>query len=467
MLVGVIMAITDVKSRVTKLDAQLAGYIPLRDTWNPVDEAMFKPADLYDVPLDEAQQMQLKAIKYAFAHHYNNNKFYHKYCQEENVRPDDVRTVDDFDRIPLLFDKTFKQYPSGKDFARWLATVFTGDLPQIAIRGANPTFDDVINAFNAAGLVITYSSGTSGLVSVIPRDMKTFKTARYGWAKSAISMVDFFVDHALMCFPKPAQTNLFMALASNIIAELAKNDHYALDIDISAELSQKAMSKDTKPKGAAVSASESDLQLRIVAQIIQWLEYCDKTKETFSLAGPPFLLLHIINTLRKEGKSFDFGERGSIASGGGWKTYEDARIPLANFRKQVNDVLGIPETRCTDGYGMCESNATMFACPEGHYLHTPYTFFKPFVVDDAATPVGYGKWGRFAFLDAIAQSYPGFVVSGDRVRLLECCPICDRPGPVLEPEIKRAKGAEVRGCAEQLRRIIVDTLTGDGKDPRS
>jgi hypothetical protein len=150
----------------------------------------------------------------------------------------------------------------------------------------------------------------------------------------------------------------------------------------------------------------------------------------------------------------------SIVTGGGWKTYENARIPLANFRKQVCDVLGIPEACCLDGYGMCESNAAMVQCPEGHYLHLPYTFFKPLVVDEDMIPVGYGEWGRFAFLDAIAQSYPGFIISGDHAKMLERCPVCDRPGPVLEPEIKRVKGAEVRGCAEQLRRILVDTLPG-------
>ena len=96
----------------------------------------------------------------------------------------------------------------------------------------------------------------------------------------------------------------------------------------------------------------------------------------------------------------------------------------------------------------------MLQCPEGHYLHAPYTYYKPLVLDDDLTPIGYGEWGRFAFLDAIAQSYPGFIISGDRVRLLEHCPVCDRPGPVLEPEVERAKGEEVRGCAEEVRRVI-------------
>jgi hypothetical protein len=121
-------------------------------------------------------------------------------------------------------------------------------------------------------------------------------------------------------------------------------------------------------------------------------------------------------------------------------------------------VFGIPETHCSDVYAMVEGNAMMMQCPEGHYLHVPYTYYKPLVLDDSLMPIGYGEWGRFAFLDASTQSYPGFIISGDRVRMLEHCPVCDRPGPVLEPEIERAKGEEVRGCAEELRRVLAEDL---------
>jgi hypothetical protein len=61
----------------------------------------------------------------------------------------------------------------------------------------------------------------------------------------------------------------------------------------------------------------------------------------------------------------------------------------------------------------------MVQCPEGHYLHVHYTYYKPLVLDDNLVLAGYGEWGRFAFLDASAQSYPGFIISGDRVRLFE------------------------------------------------
>jgi hypothetical protein len=70
------------------------------------------------------------------------------------------------------------------------------------------------------------------------------------------------------------------------------------------------------------------------------------------------------------------------------------------------------------------------------------------------------KWGRFAFLDALAHSYPGFVMTGDQVRLLEHCRVCDRPGPVLDRVIKRMPSEDMRGCAEEVRRVFDHDLVG-------
>ena len=75
--------VQDVTSYVTQLNKLLAPYLPPRDAWNPADEVIYQPRELYRVPLEEARDMQLKAIKYTFTHHYNNNDFYRKYLRDE------------------------------------------------------------------------------------------------------------------------------------------------------------------------------------------------------------------------------------------------------------------------------------------------------------------------------------------------------------------------------------------------
>jgi long-chain-fatty-acid---luciferin-component ligase len=453
----------EIEKRSRRITEKLANYIPPRETWTPVDEAVYEPTDLYRVPIDEAQEMQLNAVKYAFTRHYTYNRFYRTYCEKRDVRPDDIKTNDDLEKIPLLPDTTFKQHPSGKDFAYWITVIFTGDLPKIVIKGANPTFDDVLNAFNAAGLVVSYSSGTSGRHTVIPRDMKTFLAAEYALIKLRASTIDQNFDHLLQLFPKPTATNLWIAKSKSVDLDAYKDVQYALDFAITADTAQRAMTGNQEQNGKATASIQSDAQQKVVDKTIQWLERYDKTEESIMLSGAPFLFLRVMDTLQKEGRSFDFGERGVVETGGGWKEHADVSIPHANFRKRVQDVLGIPESRCLDNYSMNEVNANMISCPEGHYLHTPYTYFKPLVLGDDLTPMGYGEWGRFAFHDALAQSYPGFIISGDRARMLERCPVCDRPGPVLDPDVQRAKGEEVRGCSVVVRRVLEQMLMGDNK----
>ena len=96
----------------------------------------------------------------------------------------------------------------------------------------------------------------------------------------------------------------------------------------------------------------------------------------------------------------------------------------------------------------------MVNCQEGHYLHIPINYYHAMVLDDEFKPVGFNEWGRFAFMDGTTYSYPGFIITGDKVRMLEECPVCGRPGPVLEPEVSRLAGKEMRGCAEEVRRMI-------------
>jgi hypothetical protein len=459
---------TEVEDRVKRLNQRLARYIPPRETWTPADEALYNPPDLFRVPVDEARTMQFKAIKYAFTRHYNNNSFYHEYCTTRGVSPSDIKTVDDLLKIPLIPDLTFKQYPEGKDFARWIGSVFTGDLPKVVIKGSNPTFDEVINAFNASGMVVTYSSGTSGRFTFIPRDKKTFLTGQYGLAKSASNMWagDIFETDGYLLLPNPAKTNVFVGKVTSVYFDIVNDIQMAIDRELTSKDIQTAMSGGQGLKGRLFSYVQNRTQEKTIGKIIQWLERHDKAGGTVSLVGAPYLLYFVMQKLQADGKSFDLGEDSFVLTGGGWKVRENIRLPVKDFRKQVDDVLGIPEASCFDLYAMVEGNGWMVQCPEGHYLHLPYTYYKPFVLNEALMPAEYGESGRFVFLDALAESYPGFIITGDKVRMYEHCPVCDRPGPVLEPEIHRATGEEVRGCAEEVRRALardfsVDQLTSE------
>ena len=240
--------------------------------------------------------------------------------------------------------------------------------------------------------------------------------------------------------------------------DIIKDVKVALEREISADLVREAMQ--TNLKGRVIRYAMKRETNKIIDRIINWLRKNDKEGNKISFIGAPFLLYFVMEKLEKDGEYFNFGNKGIIVTGGGWKIYEDKRISTEDFRRKVEEILGIPQELCLDLYGMVEGNGWMTQCPEGHYLHVPNTYYHVRVVDENGEDVAYGEKGRFAFLDGLAHSYPGFIVSGDEVRMYEECPVCHRSTPVLAPEVKRAKGSEMRGCAEEMRRVLSMDMGG-------
>lgn len=451
----------DYNSYMDELHKYIKPYIPKKAEQPELYESLYKPKDLYRIPLDDAKKMQLKTIKAAFIHHYEHNHFYHNFCKEHKVTPEDIKSNDDLTKIPLIPDKFFKDYPSGKDFATWVANVYTGELPNVVIPKKNPHYDDVIDAFSDSGIYVTYSSGTGGRHTFIPRNKQTFYNAEYSLAKSVISMIYplwAYDSYGYLLMPNPKLNFIFAGKALEIYFDAVKNVDVAIDRKVTTELIEMTMGGKKGLKSKIVRYAAYKKSASMVDNIINWLEQRDKNGDTITLCGAPYILYAAMEKLKHQGRRFDFEDRGAVATGGGWKVHEHKRLPVADFRKEVKDILGIPEKYCLDTYGMVEGNGWMTQCPEGHYLHIPYSFYMPLVLDEEFKPTDYGEWGQYAFLDGAAQSYPGFIVTGDQVRLLKRCPVCDRPGPVLEPEVKRVKGADVRGCAEEVRRMLSSDL---------
>jgi len=449
------------KSIKSIIDELLKNYIPSSIS-NPVEEALYGVKSAFALPKERADEYRLKAIKYTFKHHYENNKFYRNLCKEKKVSPDDIKSIEDFVKIPLLPHTFFKDYPHGREFAIWLANLMSSDLPKIIIRNKNPSFDDVIDAFQQAGITVCYSSGTTGKFTFIPRDERTYKMGQYAIARCAIEMLSHWYDYnsnAYLLFPNPKKTNIYVGKVTNVLYDVIKNVRVAIDRKITTELLRISMgiTFNFKERMMAKLARVANKKMNesMVNNIIKWIEEMEARKERIIFVGAPFILHMVMEELMGNGKTYDFGERGAVLTGGGWKVYEDRRMPVEDFRRKVEHVFGIPSQNCLDLYAMVEGNGFMVHCPEGHYLHIPTTYYHPMVLDENGEQVDYGEEGRFAFLDALALSYPGFIITGDKVKIHERCPVCDRETPVLEPEVKRIRGEEIRGCAEEMRRIIM------------
>jgi len=430
---------------------------PPKDQWNAVDDALHGPETFFS-DYRKTQDLLFPAIKLSFKHHYENNFLYHRICDLNKVTPEAITSMNEVRKIPLLPDAFFKDYPDGDGFLNWLKTIYTGSLPKPTFKTTSPSYDEVIEEFNKKATSIMFTSGTSGRFSFIPRDAKSWSRVRYSAMKSVTELMDYDPnDQVILLIPDPRQTNLTIAGLFGIAYDLYKpeNIHVALDLKITIQFLR--MQRDEtigiteKIKAKALSTISPIVQRNSDLRIIHLLEQYEKTGKRVNIAGPPFWLDRILERMKKEGISVRLPDS-QVLTGGGWKAEEDKRTPEEAFRKKVEEILGIPQDRFHDVYAMSECSSVFLSC-EGHYKHVPPVLI-PYVLDEDLSPVGYNTVGRFAFIDPLPESYPGFLITGDRVALLEHCPVCDREGPVLDVEVTRLPGVEGRGCAAVMSELM-------------
>jgi len=135
---------------VNVFEGKVQKYLPTGSEWTPADKAVYGPKDLFRVPTEEADILRFDAVKYQFTRHYEQNPMYHGFCQDAGISPADIKSTDDLSKIPLIQSEFFKAHPTGRDFATWLGNIYTGELPQVKISGKDPSYDQVIEAFNLA-----------------------------------------------------------------------------------------------------------------------------------------------------------------------------------------------------------------------------------------------------------------------------------------------------------------------------
>jgi hypothetical protein len=190
-------------------------------------------------------------------------------------------------------------------------------------------------------------------------------------------------------------------------------------------------------------------------KLLRLLQELDRKGEQSVIISPPFQLFSLMMKMQEQGISLDLGRCNSVVfTGGGWKIFENRKVPLSEFAQMVENTLGISSEYYVDVYGMSEMNGLGVSCEAGYkHLHP---WIHPMVMSDNEGMLGYGEWGRFAFLDPVAHSYPGYVITGDRVKLLKRCPICEKQGAVLEADITRMAGSEGKGCANLMRGLMAE-----------
>jgi len=254
----------------------------------------------------------------------------------------------------------------------------------------------------------------------------------------------------LSSFQHPDKTLLFTGKVAGAGYEMMidpENRVYLINRKVTTDTLRIAMGRPRNFKERIIARFVKSSRQKMLMDLRRYIEMYSKLGRNFIIVAPPFLVDALLILLEAEGKKFELGKHVWLFTGGGWKMQSGETVTGSEWRARIKAVLGIPEDNCRDGYGMSECSAYFPDC-EGHYKHIPHSIVFPMLLDDELKPVKNGNTGRLAFLDPIPNSYPGFIITGDRVTMLPHCPVCNRPGPVFTQDISRIGGVESRGCAE-------------------
>ncbi|MBC7080838.1 MAG: hypothetical protein H5T44_01075 [Thermoplasmatales archaeon] len=428
------------------------------EKWKKVDEIIYGLDDYFLYEEKKINKLRLDAIKEAFNYHYSKNLFYQKYCRENNVSMENIKGEKDLSKIPLLQDKFFKSYPSEnpKELYEWLYRVCSVDIGKYDFNGKSLQ-DFLTWAEEKLNGVVTHSSGTSGKFSFMFRDEITTKRMFYSADKTLLFSIAKPRDNAQFVYPGPIKTHLTMGRwiseGTKIFNE--KDRHFlterALTIDIVRILSGQVKGIGDKLKFMLIKKAMQKGQLRL----INLLKEIEKERKQVYILTFPYQLNDLMNLMEEEGFYLNLPKDSVIITGGGWKIYEDKKVSSEEFAKRIEEFFGIDINNYRDVYGMSEMNGLALECEE-RYKHIP-PWIYPMIIDENNEISNCGE-GRFIFLDPASNSYPGFIITGDELKLLESCPECGRSGYVIEGEIKRAKGEESKGCGNLMREIIAEEM---------
>jgi len=366
----------------------------IEETYNEITQAIMKiQLNLEEFFLDKVQYNQIKEdlVRKSYNYHLDKNFNYKKYAES---MLEDVFDLNDVDEIPLIPSSFFK-----KPDINLLSTERTNIIKQCQ------------------------SSGTSGSISMVPRD----ETTLTNFLGSISSTFPSFFD-----IERAGNQKGFV---------LGPSTEEAGDLWFSYVISCISLMMQTE-----CLEKKGILDLNIAKFKI---EEAIHDGNSIVLIGPPYRILELANLLTHDQKWPNFPEKSYIISAGGWKNKERESINDAAYRKAVMENFKITDgSAIRDMFNMVELNTVLPEC-EYHNKHVPP--WLEVIIRDPTTNerVKNGETGIISFLDASAMSYPGFILSEDIGYLTEDTCQCGRIGPVLKI-VRRMNNIESRGCALKM-----------------
>jgi hypothetical protein len=417
---------------------------------------------MHSIPRDELEELQRQAMAIRFGQHRQSIEMVCKLADRLGISE-----LHDFnDVVPLLFSHTaFKSYPAvlidNKRFdlmTAWLDKLTSHDLSAVDTDGCDG-IDEWIDRLDAqTPLEVITSSGTTGTLSIIPKDKHGSREGMVLWKiclfqtfgkeptddelNPAVDVIwpnyangklghlrianmikrgftggDESKFHAL--YPGAIDTDL-MFLASKMRAAASRGELDRLEIDPALAA--------RKDEFVAMQARQAQDLEAFFARLSHEL----RGKRVF-MTSAYHHMYDIARAGLERGVRNVFAPDSAILTGGGMK---GVALP-GDFMDVIKDFLGVD--RIQVGYGFSESSTFHWGCSEGRYHVAPWVI--PFVLDpDTSEPLPRSgvQTGRAAVYDILLRAHWGGVISGDEVTIdwdLQCP--CGQASVAFEKDIMR------------------------------
>jgi hypothetical protein len=417
--------------------------------------------DLYAIPREEREKLQLEAVRINFARMRNRIPALKKLADRQGVEHIDKLE----DVLPVCFDhRVLKNYPiqiiENRDFAKlthWLDKLTAHDLTKLDLSGIT-TIEEWLDRLDNYGMLVTYSSGTTGKLSFVPRSKDEFGPwrAHFYSINRANCGVDFNYTRLPTFFPGYRggyQTMLRMMSLFNVEMAGGPEHYYTLyDTHIPADLmALSGRLQSAEDKGEIERLGLDPALLRQRQTMLEqgrrrdqdmgvWFDKLirDFKGQRVKIGGTFADLYRVARAGLDKGLRCEFAAGSVMIGGGGMKGYKDAP---ADWEEQVKHFFGVD--KLGNQYGFSESIGNAPLCNAGYFHFLPYTVPLLMDPDGKALPRSGVQKGRLVLVDPIPTSYWGGFTSGDEVTIHwdEGCD-CGWGGPRAEKTIRRFAESE-------------------------
>jgi hypothetical protein len=419
--------------------------------------------ELWSIPAEQVAEYQLDELRKRFDALRGRVAMLGKMVALQGV--EEIKEIDDV--APLLFQHTaYKSYPVSllekrrfQDMTRWMGQLTAHDLSHVDARRCE-SIDEWLELLETdTPLSVIHSTGTSGKLSIIPRDKDDAERFARGTIKAfegfgdepdlASDLLDGSAKVPVLYPSYRYGKHLAQRMLAGFIRLVGKPgecralyDDEMLSADVSslagrvraAEAKGELDKLEIPPALLEKYRRSMDRQSSAAVHLREFfdymLEHC-RGERVLTAAVIPYLWAW---TQAGEAQGIEglFAPNSIFLSGGGLKG--SAAPP--DWRQRIERFLGAP---LQIGYGMSESISGMRGCSRGHYHPGPSLI--PILLDvETGRPLPREgvQTGRFAFFDLMPQNYWGGFVSGDRVTLVydQPCP-CGRIGVYALDNIER------------------------------